>query len=293
MRYPVHMLATVLAILAPASAGAQTGAVAVTAEREAYAEWLLSGVTSPYAVVIQRPIGPGVTVGPGGADVPLEHWSGPGLRITERDGMAYLEERQGGVAQERPLPRFRPVPVRGYRFMIGGPAGRGVLVLYAPSPRNPKPPRWFPYDPSMSVDVDLVAPAQPRERRMLAADGLEVMAAHAGSVRVRLRGATTELQVYRIPDITGEESDLEIFFRDGTNADATYPAGRFVTLVPLSGRRYRLDLNRARNPFCAYNTVFACPLPWRGNNLPFRVEAGERYGGGGLTPSGSTPAPAP
>jgi uncharacterized protein (DUF1684 family) len=90
------------------------------------------------------------------------------------------------------------------------------------------------------------------------------------------------LQVRRIP-LGGEESDLEIFFRDETNGRETYPAGRFVSLLPIGGGRYRLDFNRARNPFCAYNAAYACPAPWKGNSIPAPIRAGELYGGGGLS----------
>ncbi len=45
----------------------------------------------------------------------------------------------------------------------------------------------------------------------------------------------------------------------------------------LPDGRYRLDFNRSRNPFCAYSTAYPCPVPWPGNRIPARIEAGERY----------------
>ena len=81
----------------------------------------------------------------------------------------------------------------------------------------------------------------------------------------------------RIPDPATGESELEIFFRDSTNLSGTYPAGRFVSLTPAGEGRYRLDFNRARNPFCAYSSAYACPAPWRGNALPAAIAAGEKY----------------
>lgn len=95
----------------------------------------------------------------------------------------------------------------------------------------------------------------------------------------------------RIPTGTGEESELEIYFQDGTNGTSTYPAGRFVSLIPEGAGRYRLDFNRARNPFCAYSSAYPCPIPWRGNTISAPVEAGERYVGGGLSvpPIGGEP----
>jgi uncharacterized protein (DUF1684 family) len=126
-------------------------------------------------------------------------------------------------------------------------------------------------------------PEQPGKLRVLALDGIETEAVEAGTVVVPIGGSPVRLRVRRIPTGIEDEAELEIFFRDGTNAEGTYPAGRFVALVPLGDGRYRLDFNRARNPFCAYSSAFPCPAPWRGNRIEAKVEAGERYLGGGLS----------
>jgi Protein of unknown function (DUF1684) len=251
---------------------------AVLRDRQAFATWLTTGSTSPYAVLTQRAIGPGLSLGPDGADVPLEQL--PLHRIIERGGVAHLEVS----GNTRPLPRYRAVPLGAYRIRVAGPAGRAVVTVYATAPRKAKPPSWYEYDQAMVFTVTLRPAANPRTRRILAADGLEAEAVEAGTVSVSVGGTTTALHVLRIPEPTGEESDFEIYFRDATSEKGTYPAGRFVSLEPLGGNRYRLDFNRARNPFCAYSTAFACPLPWRGNSLLVAIEAGEKYTGGGLTP---------
>ena len=102
--------------------------------------------------------------------------------------------------------------------------------------------------------------------RVLGVDGVEVEAAEAGSVVVPIGGERVRLRVRRLPTAGGEESELEVFFRDGTNGRGTYPAGRFVALVPERPGRYRLDFNRARNPFCAYSSAY--PVPRRGGGIP-------------------------
>ncbi len=255
---------------------AQSPAASVAAERAAFQEWLVGSPNSPYAVQAHRRIGTGLVLGPAGADVPLEGIARH--EVAERAGVVRLH----GGGQERVLPRARQVTLGSYRIEVAGSAGRNVLVVYRATPRDPKPPTWYDYDPGYDLIVQLTPPTSPRTRRILAADGLEVEASDAGTVAVSLGGTTTGLSVMRVPDPTGEESELEIYFRDETNGRGSYPAGRFVTLIPLGGDRYRLDLNRARNPFCAYSPVYACPLPWRGNLLPVAVEAGARYAGGGL-----------
>lgn len=255
---------------------AQSPTASVAAERAAFREWLIGSPNSPYAVQAHRRIGTGLVLGPTDAEILLEGIARH--EVSERAGVVRLR----GAGQERVLPRSRQVPLGGYRIEVAGSPGRSVLVVYRATPRDSKPPIWYDYDPGYDLTVRLTPPASPRTRRILAADGLEVEASDAGVVTVSLGGTTTELSVMRVPDPTGEESELEIYFRDETNGRGSYPAGRFVTLIPLGGDRYRLDLNRARNPFCAYSPVYACPLPWRGNLLPVAVEAGARYAGGGL-----------
>jgi hypothetical protein len=262
----------------------QTVPPAVAAERAAFTEWLVTSPNSPFAVVVQRRIGEGLTIGPPQADVPLD---GLALhRVSERGGVPYLNDGAG----DRPLARFRQTALGSgeYKISIIGTPGRSTAIIYRPAPRQPKPPTYYPYQTGFSLTVTLDPPSRPRDRRILAADGSEVLATEAGTVRVMLEGKSTSLQVYRVPDVTGEEAELEIYFRDATNDHGTYPAGRFVTLDPLGGTRYRLDFNRARNPFCAYSSVFACPIPWRGNLIESAIEAGEKYSGGGLqlTPPG-------
>ena len=81
----------------------------------------------------------------------------------------------------------------------------------------------------------------------------------------------------RFPGANPDESELQVFFRDGTSARGSYDGGRFVELVPAGDGSFVLDFNRARNPFCAYSSVFSCPAPWSGNTLEMDVAAGERY----------------
>ena len=136
---------------------------------------------------------------------------------------------------------------------------------------------------------ELLPPETRGTVRVLGVDGVEVDAAEAGSVVVPIGGERVRLRVRRLPTAGGEESELEILFRDGTNGRGTYPAGRFVPLAPEHDGQYRLDFNRARNPFCAYSSAYPCPAPWRGNTITAPVEAGERYSGSGLR----SPSPGP
>jgi uncharacterized protein len=63
-------------------------------------------------------------------------------------------------------------------------------------------------------------------------------------------------------------------FRDAT-AGETYPACRFLIGEDIANGEITLDFNRAITPPCGFTDFAVCPLPPRGNILPFRIEAGE------------------
>jgi hypothetical protein len=264
-------VALLVALVRITPASAQT-ATQVARDRADFAAWLASASTSPLAAIAQQPIGAGLRLGPPDADVPLagvsEH------RLSQLGGAVRLEGGDGG----RTMPRGAPVPLGRFTLVADGPAGRSVLTVFGPHV-SAKRPAFFAADPALVYSGPLSPPARPGTVRVLGIDGIEVDAAEAGSVIVPVGPERVRLRVRRIPTAGGEESDLEIYFRDATNGRGTYPAGRFVSLIPMGDGRYRLDFNRARNPFCAYSSAYPCPAPWPGNTISSPVTAGERYGG--------------
>ncbi len=260
-------LPALLALLAPVAVEAQD---AVTRDRAAFTRWLETSPLSPAAAVAHRPIGDGVTLGPARADLPVaglaEH------RLTRAGGAAALEGPDG----RRSLARGRPVSLGRRTVLVGGPREAPWVTLFDSAAARKTFP-YYPLAPGLSFVGPLDPPGRAATVRLLTLDGYEVEAAEAGSVRVPIGRDTVRLVVRRVPDPATGESELEIYFQDGTSGDGSYPAGRFVTLDPLPDGRYRLDFNRARNPFCAYSTAYPCPVPWPGNRIPARIEAGERY----------------
>jgi uncharacterized protein (DUF1684 family) len=256
-------------------------------ERADYREWLGTALTSPLAAVAQQPIGAGLRLGPPDADVPLA--GVPEHRITQRGGAVALEE----PGARRAVPRGAPMRLGSYTLVADGAAGHAVLTVFGPSraerPGTERPPAYYDYQPSLAFTGPLTPAEQVERVRVLGVDGIEVEAAEAGSVVVPLGGKRVRLRVLRLPTGGGEESELEIYFQDATNGHGSYPAGRFVALVPAGDQAYRLDFNRARNPFCAYSSAYPCPAPWRGNTITAPVPAGERYQGGGPAGSGAAP----
>ena len=259
-----------LACLAlPGVLSAQIPALVQT-ERADYAEWLRTSPSSPYAAVFHGPLSSELVFGSegqaalrGAPDATLSK----GLR-----GLA-LHTPEG----RRSVPRNREVALGDWRLRVSSSPRADMVTVFAPLSREVDHPGWFPYRTDLVVEGALRRPDRPAERGMLGLDGVEVSASLAGTFVGRVLEDSVTLTAYRVPVPGSEESELTVFFRDGTSGVETYPPGRFLVLQPLGGTRYRLDFNSARNPFCAYNPLFPCPLPWPGNTLQLRVEAGELY----------------
>lgn len=263
MRFPA------LTLLLPAIAAAQEPPD-LAAERADYARWLATAPVSPFAAVYHQPLADAVGFGPGGE---------PGLEAlpaaTLEQGLLRLSLRTAGGT--RTVPRNRDIPLGdAWRVRVSGERGRAVVTVFGPV-RDAKVPGWYPWDGAVTAEGTLQPPARVESRRMLGLDGVEVEASHAGTWLGRVAGEDVRLTVYRMPEPGTDESELMIFFRDATNGQGTYPAGRFLALRPLGGGRYQADFNRTRNPFCAYNGVFPCPAQWPGNAIAAAIEAGERY----------------
>jgi uncharacterized protein (DUF1684 family) len=256
-------------LLAAGTAGAQAPPD-LRAERAAWSDWLAHSAVSPYTAVAQVAIGSGLTLGPADAELPLAGFGAAEVRAA--GGSITL----ASARETRQLPRGRPVRAGRYTFVGGGAADQPLVTVFD-SAKARGTPHWFPYDASLAFVGPLIAPDSVRRRRVLSPDGVEVQAEDAGSVVIPLSGQPVRLAVMRLPDPVTGETSLEIYFRDGTNGHDTYPAGRFVALTPAGQGRWRLDFNRARNPFCSYSAAYACPAPWRGNSLPVDIRAGEQY----------------
>ncbi|MDJ0315497.1 DUF1684 domain-containing protein [Arthrobacter sp. H35-D1] len=105
--------------------------------------------------------------------------------------------------------------------------------------------------------------------------------------------AFVRLGTFDIPDVgklavwrhAGYGGGIFLPFRDATSgADGgSYGAGRYLldtikgAHLGVEGERFNLDFNFAYNPSCAYNPVWACPVPGADNRLAVPVPVGEMY----------------
>lgn len=157
-----------------------------------------------------------------------------------------------------------------------GTISLSVLDTLAPARGGFRGLTWWPLDPTLRLPA-IFTPSRSRWERVPTVRGFDLPHEIAGTLEVELEGMTHRLTLFSKG--RGARSMLAVI-RDGTSGAGSYPAGRFLD-VPLADSlgRTTLDLNRARNPDCAFSPSSPCPLPPRENWFRERLEAGERtYG---------------
>lgn len=128
---------------------------------------------------------------------------------------------------------------------------------------------YFDIDPELVFSVEL-EPSAEEHIDIKASTGTTSQYRRAGEVDVPFSLGGVSLVV-----LSGEDDDMFIPFRDETNGDGTYEAGRYVAIERRADGRLLVDFNKATNPYCAYDPEFSCPLPPPQNTIAFRIEAGE------------------
>jgi uncharacterized protein (DUF1684 family) len=131
------------------------------------------------------------------------------------------------------------------------------------------------YDPAFRFSVQ-IEPAE--EGSWEYATGTDGIAPFRRIGRVTL-GDLGSLDVWWLETYGG---GVFVPFKDATNGQSTYGAGRYVLdtvkgsdLGRMPGGEWVVDLNFAYNPSCVYSARWSCPLAPRGNVLTGAAPVGE------------------
>lgn len=94
-----------------------------------------------------------------------------------------------------------------------------------------------------------------------------------GLLKFRLGEENLQLTLYQ-----NVENPEYIFcpFKDITNGNETYGAGRYLDFTIDDLKNPVIDFNFCYNPLCAYNSAYSCPIPPFENHLKVSIEAGEK-----------------
>ena len=135
---------------------------------------------------------------------------------------------------------------------------------------------YFPIDPDYRFELELSEYSEKETVDIEDTKGNMRNFLEWGEFQFDLHNTSCTLQVYKSD--AGDDS-LFIPFRDTTNGEKTYGAGRYLDLYPehkTKNGMWILDFNRAYNPWCAYNPDYACPFVLADNWLKTEIRAGEK-----------------
>jgi uncharacterized protein (DUF1684 family) len=105
-----------------------------------------------------------------------------------------------------------------------------------------------------------------------------------GILTFTLHDSLLHLYVYQSKDLMKQKKYREYLFvpfGDATSGFESYGGGRYVDFyIPaIKNNEVVIDFNKAYNPYCAYTTGYACPIPPLENLLTVPITAGEKnYG---------------
>lgn len=98
-----------------------------------------------------------------------------------------------------------------------------------------------------------------------------------GELHFTIDGVDCKLNVYQNIGLNkkpGFDDYLFLPFSDLTNGKETYIGGRYVDLRIQKGTTWKIDFNKAYNPYCAYNYEYSCPIVPLENDLNVAILAG-------------------
>lgn len=135
-----------------------------------------------------------------------------------------------------------------------------------------------PADPLPGIRLSAAPGAGALQLPMSAGEALDFR--RIGWIEIPFATGARRLALYWMAGYAG---GLFLPFRDATNGDSTYPAGRYLLDTAKSADlgadaagNLVIDFNFAFHPSCAFDPVWSCPLAPPENRLDLPIEAGER-----------------
>lgn len=132
---------------------------------------------------------------------------------------------------------------------------------------------FFPPSKKFKIEAIFVPFPSPKTFTVATVIGTETEMKSPGYVTFKMDG-----KEYRLDAFSADPENKKLFFifKDETNGNETYGAGRFMVSDFLENGKADLNFNRAYNPPCAYTPYATCPLAPEQNWLKIHIEAGEK-----------------
>ncbi|RED92817.1 DUF1684 domain-containing protein [Marinoscillum furvescens] len=138
------------------------------------------------------------------------------------------------------------------------------------------PLEFFQIDPAYRVRANLERIQSPSRISIPSSDGSSAPYSKFAYAHFTLDGQKLKLLILKPAGFGAVPNTYFTAFADATSGETTYGGGRYLDLDIGKSDNIIIDFNNAYNPYCAYTSEYACPLPPPENLLPVAVAAGEK-----------------
>ena len=136
---------------------------------------------------------------------------------------------------------------------------------------------FYPINQKFIVEAQFIRTKQEKVFKMKTSTSRLPEYKKYGELHFTIDGVDCKLNVYQNIDLNkkpGFDDYLFLPFSDLTSGKQTYIGGRYVDLRIQKGTTWKIDFNKAYNPYCAYNHVYSCPIVPLENDLNVAILAG-------------------
>ncbi len=157
-----------------------------------------------------------------------------------------------------------------FQFDTNSPFNRDTTITF-------KPLNYFEPNPDFIFKSKLFKYDVQDTVAVLGTKGETRPAIRLGFLELEKDNTVHRINVYKSFSRTGQPY-YSIWFTDLTTGKETYGVGRYLDfeLSDDSDFIYKIDFNKAFNPYCAYSAMFTCPIPREEDFLDMEIEAGEK-----------------
>ncbi|MEJ2495683.1 MAG: DUF1684 domain-containing protein [Ignavibacteriaceae bacterium] len=98
-----------------------------------------------------------------------------------------------------------------------------------------------------------------------------------GYLILNYKGEEHRINLYKSMSKDGQFY-YSLWFTDKTTGKETYGVGRYLDFEKVDDPDYiyTTDFNKAYNPYCAYSSIYTCPIPREEDYLDMKITAGEK-----------------
>lgn len=134
-------------------------------------------------------------------------------------------------------------------------------------------PGFFNIQKELRINGEVERNPKPEQFAVEFSNGKVETYLHYGKVNFKINNTKQSLILFQHLERSNE---YLLPYGDLSNGISTYGSGKYLPIEYNGSDKLILDFNLSENPYCAFNSKFACALPPKQNFINLKIEAGEK-----------------